>query len=94
MNSAPRLWIDTGTLARAEHLFGIAPLERVRRSLRAIVDNDALGERLVTIDCDVLDADGGTRCAAISGGYVALYLACRRLVAEGLIEASPTKIAL
>ncbi|MCW2925356.1 MAG: ribonuclease [Thermoleophilia bacterium] len=61
----------------------------IGRSLRAIVDNDALGERLVTIDCDVLDADGGTRCAAISGGYVALDLACRRLVAEGLIEASP-----
>jgi ribonuclease PH len=43
----------------------------------------------VTIDCDVLDADGGTRCAAISGGYVALQLACHRLLEEGLVEQSP-----
>ena len=61
----------------------------IGRSLRAIVDNDALGERLVTIDCDVIDADGGTRCAAISGGYVALALAVQRLQAEGLITQSP-----
>jgi ribonuclease PH len=61
----------------------------IGRSLRAIVDNAALGERLVTIDCDVLDADGGTRCAAISGGYVALQLACHRLLEEGLVEQSP-----
>jgi ribonuclease PH len=61
----------------------------IGRSLRAVVDNEALGERLVTIDCDVIDADGGTRCAAISGGYVALRLACNRLVEEGLIDRSP-----
>jgi ribonuclease PH len=61
----------------------------IGRSLRAIVDNDALGERLVTIDCDVLDADGGTRCAAISGGYVALRMACDRLLADGLVERIP-----
>jgi ribonuclease PH len=61
----------------------------IGRSLRAIVDNDALGERLVTIDCDVIDADGGTRCAAISGGYVALRMACERLLADGLVERIP-----
>lgn len=61
----------------------------IGRSLRAVVDNQALGERLVTIDCDVIDADGGTRCAAISGGYVALQLACARLVEEELIQQNP-----
>lgn len=61
----------------------------IGRSLRAVVDQERLGERLVTIDCDVLDADGGTRCAAISGGYVALEIACRRLMAAGLISELP-----
>lgn len=61
----------------------------IGRSLRAVVDMEALGERLVTVDCDVIDADGGTRCAAVSGGYVALRLACQRLAEEGLIEQSP-----
>ena len=61
----------------------------IGRSLRAVVDMESLGERLVTIDCDVIDADGGTRCAAISGGYVALQMACQRLAEEGLIEQSP-----
>ena len=61
----------------------------IGRSLRAIVDFEALGERLVTVDCDVLDADGGTRCAAISGGYVALHMACQRLMEEGLVEQNP-----
>jgi ribonuclease PH len=61
----------------------------IGRSLRAVVDRSALGERTVTIDCDVIQADGGTRTAAISGGYVALALAARRLVASGSIAASP-----
>jgi ribonuclease PH len=61
----------------------------IGRSLRAVVDMEALGERLVTIDCDVLDADGGTRCAAISGGYVALELAMQRLIREGQLARSP-----
>ncbi|MCW2928869.1 MAG: ribonuclease [Thermoleophilia bacterium] len=61
----------------------------IGRSLRAVVDNEALGERLVTIDCDVIDADGGTRCAAISGGYVALRLACNRLLEEELVQEQP-----
>ena len=51
----------------------------IGRSLRAVTDLEALGERMVTIDCDVIQADGGTRTAAISGGYVALALAMRRL---------------
>jgi ribonuclease PH len=61
----------------------------IGRSLRGIVDFDALGERTVWIDCDVLEADGGTRCAAITGGYVALELALRRVMAEGKIAAVP-----
>ena len=55
----------------------------IGRSLRGVVDFEALGERTVWIDCDVLEADGGTRCAAITGGYVALELALRRVMAEG-----------
>ena len=51
----------------------------IGRSLRGVVDFEALGERTVYVDCDVLQADGGTRCASITGGYVALALACRRL---------------
>lgn len=61
----------------------------IGRSLRGVIDNAALGERTVSIDCDVLEADGGTRCASITGGFVALALACRRLVAEGELERLP-----
>jgi len=61
----------------------------IGRSLRGVVDFDALGERTIYVDCDVLQADGGTRCAAITGGYIALRLACARLVADGLIERLP-----
>jgi ribonuclease PH len=61
----------------------------IGRSLRGVVDFEALGERTVYIDCDVLQADGGTRCASITGGLVALRLACERLIAEGALEASP-----
>jgi ribonuclease PH len=61
----------------------------IGRSLRGIVDFQALGERTVWIDCDVLEADGGTRCAAITGGYVALELAMRRLVEEGKLATVP-----
>ena len=55
----------------------------IGRSLRGVVDFAALGERTIWIDCDVLEADGGTRCASITGGYVALALGCARLVADG-----------
>jgi ribonuclease PH len=61
----------------------------IGRSLRGVVDFGALGERTVWVDCDVLEADGGTRCAAISGGYVALELALRRVVEEGGLESLP-----
>jgi ribonuclease PH len=61
----------------------------IGRSLRGVVDFEALGERTVYIDCDVLQADGGTRCASITGGLVALRLACARLVEQELIESSP-----
>ena len=61
----------------------------IGRCLRGVIDFKGLGERTVWIDCDVLEADGGTRCAAITGGYVALELALRRLVAEEKIAALP-----
>jgi ribonuclease PH len=61
----------------------------IGRSLRGAIDFEALGERTVYLDCDVLTADGGTRCASITGAFVALDLACRRLVAEGKLERSP-----
>jgi ribonuclease PH len=61
----------------------------IGRSLRVVVDFAALGERAIYVDCDVLQADGGTRCAAITGGMVALRLACESLVARGLLERSP-----
>ena len=61
----------------------------IGRSLRGIVDFEALGERTIYVDCDVLQADGGTRCASITGGYVALALAARRLVDDGLLARSP-----
>jgi ribonuclease PH len=61
----------------------------IGRSLRGVIDFNALGERTVWVDCDVLEADGGTRCAAITGGYVALELALRRLVADGKLDKVP-----
>lgn len=61
----------------------------IGRSLRAVVDLQALGERTITVDCDVLQADGGTRTAAITGSYVALKLAARRLEQWGEIKSIP-----
>jgi ribonuclease PH len=61
----------------------------IGRALRGIVDFEALGERTIWIDCDVLQADAGTRCASVTGGYVALALAIERLIAEGLLSESP-----
>jgi ribonuclease PH len=68
---------------------GIEIQRLIGRSLRGVADLEALGERTIYIDCDVLEADGGTRCAAITGGYVALALAVRRLQEQGLIARSP-----
>jgi ribonuclease PH len=61
----------------------------IGRSVRGVVDFPALGERTIYLDCDVLQADGGTRCASITGAYVALALACRRLEREGALASSP-----
>ena len=61
----------------------------IGRSLRGVADLEALGERTIYVDCDVLEADGGTRCASITGGYVALELAFQRLVADGKLQAVP-----
>lgn len=61
----------------------------IGRSLRGVADFEALGERTVYVDCDVLQADGGTRCASICGGYVALQLALTKLVGEGTLESLP-----
>lgn len=61
----------------------------IGRSLRAVVDTKLLGERQIYIDCDVIQADGGTRCASITGAYVALALACRRLMKNNVIKTSP-----
>jgi ribonuclease PH len=72
---------QTGRTVEIQRLIG--------RALRAGVDRSALGERQITVDCDVLQADGGTRCAAITGGWVALRLAVDRLKARGDIKSEP-----
>lgn len=61
----------------------------IGRALRGAVDLNALGERTITIDCDILQADGGTRTASISGGYIALKLAISKLLKDGIIESDP-----
>lgn len=61
----------------------------IGRSLRAAIDRSALGEKQIVIDCDVLQADGGTRCAAITGGWVALRLAINKLMANGVLKNDP-----
>ena len=71
----------SGRTAEIQRLIG--------RSLRAVVDTKKLGERQIYLDCDVIQADGGTRCASITGAYVALALACRRLMKTGQISTSP-----
>ena len=63
----------------------------IGRSLRAVTDLKALGERQITLDCDVLQADGGTRCASITGAWLALHDACAKLVEQGKLPASPLR---
>ena len=63
----------------------------IGRSLRAVTDLKALGERQITLDCDVLQADGGTRCASITGAWIALFDACQKLVAAGKLPANPVR---
>ncbi len=74
---------QTGRTQEIQRLIG--------RSLRAVTDLTALGERQITLDCDVLQADGGTRCAAITGAWVALHDACAKLVADGTLPANPIR---
>jgi ribonuclease PH len=61
----------------------------IGRSVRGVIDYEALGEMTINLDCDVLEADGGTRCASITGAYVALALGVQRLVAEGRLASIP-----
>lgn len=61
----------------------------IGRALRTAVDLEKLGERTITIDCDVIQADGGTRTTSITGGYIALALAMKKLVAEGVLAENP-----
>jgi ribonuclease PH len=97
-------WVtaEYGMLPRATHTRGDREAARgkqsgrtqeiqrlIGRSLRAVVDRKAMGEMSVTLDCDVLNADGGTRCASITGGYVALTLAFRKLVEKRVLAAVP-----
>ena len=63
----------------------------VGRSLRAAVDLTKLGEHTITVDCDVLQGDGGTRTASVTGGFIALSLACRKLVEEGAVASNPIR---
>ena len=63
----------------------------IGRSLRAVTDLVALGERQITLDCDVLQADGGTRCASITGAWLALHDACEKLVADGKLPSNPVR---
>ena len=97
-------WVtaEYGMLPRATHSRGDREAARgkqsgrtqeiqrlIGRSLRAVIDRAALGEMTITLDCDVLNADGGTRCAAITGAWVALSLACRHLVRMNVLKTSP-----
>lgn len=63
----------------------------IGRALRAVTDLEALGERSIVVDCDVIQADGGTRCASITGGFVALWLACDKLLKARVIRVMPLK---
>ncbi len=101
-----RGWVtaEYGMLPRATHTRGAREAAKgkqsgrtqeiqrlIGRSLRAVVDLERLGERQITLDCDVIQADGGTRTAAISGAWVALRIAVNRLLANRLIEADPIR---
>jgi ribonuclease PH len=97
-------WVtaEYGMLPRSTHTrSGRAPGGRgqeiqrlIGRSLRAAIDMRALGPRQITVDCDVIQADGGTRTAAITGGWVALALAVRRLAQAGKVSADPLRLSV
>ena len=97
-------WVtaEYGMLPRATHTRGSREATRgkqsgrtqeiqrlIGRSLRAVVDLKALGERTITVDCDVIQADGGTRCASITGAWVAVHDAVQQLIAQGVLKTSP-----
>lgn len=63
----------------------------IGRSLRCAIDLEALGERTITVDCDVLQGDGGTRTASVTGGFIAMTLACRKLMEQGKLETMPVR---
>lgn len=63
----------------------------IGRSLRSVTDTALLGERTILIDCDVMSGDGGTRCAAITGGFVALAHACEKLIKDGILQQNPLR---
>src|SRR5512144_1976067 len=94
--------LPRATLTRTAREGGTRPLSGrtqeiqrlIGRSLRATLDFSKLGERTLLVDCDVLQADGGTRTAAITGAYVAVVLALRKLQAGGKLEASPVRRAV
>ena len=106
MRGSGKGWVtgEYGMLPRATHTRGGREAARgkqsgrtqeiqrlIGRSLRSVVDLDVLGENQITIDCDVIQADGGTRTAAITGGFVAMTLAMRYLREEGVISADPVQ---
>jgi ribonuclease PH len=106
MKGQGRGWVtaEYGMLPRATHTRGDREAARgkqsgrtleiqrlIGRSLRAVFDLAALGERTITLDCDVLQADGGTRCASITGAFVAACDAVGQLMAKGVLKASPVR---
>ncbi len=106
MKGSKKGWVtaEYGMLPRATHTRGkreaasgkqsgrTQEIQRlIGRGLRSVVDLAALGERQILIDCDVLQADGGTRTASLTGAYVALSLACKKLLSQGLISQNPIK---
>jgi ribonuclease PH len=87
----PRATTDRTPRSRIQSSGRTYEIQRlVGRSLRAVVDLDALGERTITLDCDVLQADGGTRTASVTGAYVALMEALNRLKRDGVLKSLPT----
>jgi len=104
MRNSGEGWVtaEYGMLPRATHTRGDREAARgkqsgrtqeiqrlIGRSLRAVVDRKLMGEMTITLDCDVLNADGGTRCASITGAYVALALAIRALQSKNILKANP-----
>ncbi len=86
-STGSRMKRDIGRLKKNNRAVEIQRL--IGRALRAVVDFEALGERSIILDCDVIQADGGTRTASITGAYIALAIACQKLLEQGLIVKNP-----